>query len=70
MSVRGNRIMRSYFVEAEWMALRYDPIMQTYWRTHQGKDPKKILVKVARKLLSRTHAVIKTGIPYQAGVLS
>ena len=69
MSVRGNRIMRSYFVEAAWMALRYDPIMQTYWRKHQGKDPKKILVKVARKLLSRTHAAIKTGIPYQAGVL-
>ena len=70
MSVRGNRIMRSYFVEASWIALRYDPVLQAYWRTHQGKDPKKILIKIARKLLSRTHAVIKTGIPYQAGVVA
>jgi len=70
MSVRGNRIMRSYFVEAAWVALRHDPVMQSYWRTHQGKDPKKILIKVARKLLGRTYAVIKTGIPYQIGVVS
>lgn len=69
LSVRGNRIMRSYFVEASWVALRYDPIMQSYWRTHQGKDPKRILIKVARKLLSRTYAVIKTGVPYQVGVV-
>ena len=70
LSMRGNRLMRSYFVEASWIALRCDPILQSYWRTHQGKEPKKILIKVARKLLSRTHAVIKTGIPYQAGVVS
>jgi len=70
LSVRGNRIMRSYFVEASWIALRHDPVMQAYWRKHTGKDPKKILVKVARKLLGRTHAVIKTGIPYQTGVVA
>ena len=51
-------------------ALLCDPILQAYWRTHQGKEPKKILIKVAHKLLSRTHAVIKTGIPYQAGIVS
>lgn len=70
LSIRGNRIMRSYFVEASWIALRHDPIMQTYWRTHAGKDPKRILIKVARKLLSRTYAVIKTETPYQMGVVS
>lgn len=70
LSIRGNRIMRSYFVEASWIALRYDPILQSYWRSHQGKDPKRILIKIARKLLSRTHAVIKTGVPYQAGVVA
>lgn len=69
ISIRGNRIMRSYFVEASWIALRFDPVMQAYWRTHSGKDPKRILIKVARKLLSRTHAVIKTGIPYQSGLV-
>ena len=68
--MRGNRLMRSYFVETSWIALRCDPILQAYWRTNQGKEPKKILIKVAGKLLSRTHAVIKAGIPYQAGVVS
>lgn len=66
---RGNRIMRSYFVEAAWQALRYDPVMQHYYRSHAGKDSKAILVKVARKLLSRTLAVIKTETPYQIGVV-
>ena len=70
MSIRGNRTMRSYFVEAAWQALRYDPVMQEYWRTHKGKDPKRILIKVARKLLCRTRAVIVSGIPYQEGVLT
>ena len=70
LSIRGNRIMRSYFVEASWIAIRHDPVMQAYWRTHTGKDPKKILIKVARKLLSRTYAVIKAQTPYQAGVVA
>lgn len=66
---RGNRIMRSYFVEAAWQALRFDPVMQQYYRSHHGKDSKAILVKVARKLLSRTHAVIKSETPYEAGIV-
>lgn len=69
LSVRGNRIMRSYFVEASWIALRHDPVLQKYWRTHTGKDTNRILIKVARKLLSRTFAVIKTDTPYEIGIL-
>jgi transposase len=70
ISPRGNRYMRAYFVEAAWIALRRDPVMQAYWRTHPNKDPKGILIKVARKLLCRTLAVIKTGVPYQEGVVA
>lgn len=66
---RGNRIMRSYFVEASWQALRYDPAIQAYYRKHAGKDSKAILIKVARKLLNRTLAVIKTETPYETGVV-
>ena len=65
---RGNRYMRTYFVEAAWQALRTDPIMQNYFRCHVGKNPKAVLIKVARKLLNRTLAVIKTETPYQIGV--
>ncbi len=69
LNPRSHRLMRSYFVEATWQALRYDPVMQAYYRTHAGKDTKAILVKVARKLLSRTLAVIKTETPYQVAVV-
>ena len=44
--------------------------MQAYYRQHLGKDVKKIIVKVAHKLLSRTLAVIKTQIPYEIGVVA
>lgn len=66
---RANKIMRSYFVEASWQAIRADPVMQSYYRKHIHKDSKTTIIKIARKLASRTLAVIKTGIPYQPGVL-
>ena len=66
---RAHRLIRSYFIEASWQAIRTDPVMQSYYRKHQGKNVKGIIVKVARKLLSRTLAVIKTEIPYTIGVI-
>jgi transposase len=68
MNPRGHNLMRSYFIEASWQALRFDPVMQAYYRKHTGKDSKAILVKVAHKLLSRTLAVIKTETPYKTGL--
>jgi len=69
VSVRAHRLMRSYFIEASWQAIRADPVMQAYYRKHRGKNVKSIIVKIARKLLSRTLAVIKTDTPYQIGVV-
>lgn len=66
---RAHRLIRSYFIEASWQAIRTDPVMQQYYRKHYGKDTKKIIVKVARKLLSRTLAVIKTETPYEIGII-
>lgn len=66
---RAHRLMRSYFVEASWQAIRTDPVMQAYYRKHTGKNVKSIIIKVARKLLSRTLAVIKTEVPYTIGVV-
>lgn len=70
MNPRCHRLIRSYFVEAAWQAIRTDPVIQGYYRKHLGKDVKKIIVKVAHKLLSRTLAVIKTETPYEIGVIS
>lgn len=69
MSQRAHRPIRSYFIEASWQAIRTDPVMQGYYRKHQGRNVKSVIVKVARKLLSRTLAVIKTGTPYSIGVI-
>lgn len=69
VSMRAHRLIRSYFIEASWQAIRTGPVMQGYYRKHQGKNVKSVIVKVARKLLSRTLAVIKTGIPYEIGVV-
>jgi transposase len=66
---RAHRLMRSYFIEASWQAIRMDPVMQAYYRKHLGKNVKAVIVKIARKLLSRTLAVIKTEIPYEIGVV-
>ncbi len=69
VSMRAHRLIRSYFIEASWQAIRTDPVMQGYYRKHHGKNVKSVIVKMARKLLSRTLAVVKSGIPYQIGVL-
>lgn len=69
ITMRAHRLMRSYFIEASWQAIRTDPIMQAYYRKHVGKNVKSVIVKVARKLLSRTLAVIKTETPYVIGVV-
>ncbi|WP_205942955.1 IS110 family RNA-guided transposase [Pedobacter frigidisoli] len=62
---RCRGLLRSYIVEAAWVALRLDPQMQAYYRKHIGKNPKSIIVKIARKLLNRILSVIKTEKPYQ-----
>ncbi len=66
---RAKGLLRSYIIEASWQAVRFDPVLQEYYRSHYGKKPNKIIVKVARKLLSRIHAVIKTETPYQIGII-
>lgn len=62
-------ILRSYLVEAAWQAVRIDPVMQEYYRKHLGKKPNDIIVKVARKLLSRIYGVLRTETAYQIGLV-
>ena len=71
MTPRGNRLIRTYLIEAAWQAVRVDQALQDYYRVHlsQGKKSQDIIIKVARKLLSRIHAVIRTKTPYQIGVI-
>lgn len=67
---RANRHVRNMIVEASWIAIRTDPVMQNYYRSHAGKNSKAVIFKVGRKLLSKLLGVIKTETPYSIGVIS
>ena len=67
--MRAHRLLGRYFIQASWQAIRTDLVMQQYYCKHQGKNVKEVIVKIARKLLSRTLAVIKTQTPYEKGVI-
>jgi transposase len=65
LTSRSRSLLRSYIIEAAWIALRRNPELQTYYRKHAGKDSKSIIVKIAHKLVRSMLAVIKTEQPYQ-----
>jgi transposase len=69
VSPRANATIRSLIVESSWVAIRIDPVLQAYYRKHAQHNSKAALFKVAHKLLSRIHAVIKNQTPYQIGTL-
>ena len=62
---RSKGLLRSYLIEAAWVAIRRDPEMQAYYRKHFGKNIKNIIVKVAHKMVKRILSVIKNQTPYQ-----
>jgi transposase len=62
---RSRGQLRSYLIEAAWVAIRKDAEMQQYYRKHHGKNVKSIIVKVAHKMARRILSVIKTETPYQ-----
>ena len=62
---RSKGLIRSYLVEAAWVAIRRDPEMQAYYRKHFGNNIKNIIVKVAHKMVKRILSVIKNETPYQ-----
>ena len=61
---RSRSQLRTYLIEAAWIAIRKDPEMQQYYRKHQGKNVKSVIVKVAHKMARRILSVIKTETPY------
>lgn len=62
---RCKPLLRSYLIEAAWVAIRTDPSIQTYYRKHAARNSKSVIVKVAHKMCRRILSVIKTETPYQ-----
>jgi len=69
LTPRALRIMRSYLVEAAWQAVRIDPVLREYYKKHTGKKSNDIIVKVARKLLSRMYGILRTETEYVIGLI-
>lgn len=71
LTIRRHSQLRSDLIECAWTAKHTDPALQLYYH-HQlkkGKEPKLIIVKIARKLLSRIRYVWLSGRPYDPGVV-
>ena len=63
---RCNRHLLPLLIEAAWTAIRRCPVLLTYYRKHAGKNNKKVIVKVARKLALIAKAVALKKQAYQA----
>ncbi len=69
ITYRSKGLLRSYLIEAAWIAAKKDPALMQYYQERKGSDHKKLIIKLAAKTLSRIYHVIKTGEPYQLATL-
>lgn len=71
LTIRRHRQLRSDLIECAWTAKRTDPALSIFYHEQlkKGKEPKLIIVKIARKLLSRIRYVWLQEKPYESGVV-
>jgi transposase len=69
MQPRCNSHLRPLLVEASWKAIKKSRSLFAYYSKHAGKDNKKVIIKVARKLAMIAKGVAITGQPYQEDYL-
>jgi transposase len=64
---RGPKLLRAALVECAWCSLRYNAWARATWLRLQqnGCSKKKAIVALARKLLVRCWAILKTGQPWR-----
>jgi transposase len=64
---RGPKLLRAALVECAWCSLRYNPWARQVWLRLQanGLSKKKAVVALARKLLVRCWAILRTGQPWR-----
>jgi transposase len=67
---RNNLRLRSALVESAWIAIRNDPALSScYQKLSRRIGPNRAIIRIAKKLLNRTVHVLRTGEPYEQGVL-
>jgi len=72
LTIRRHRQLRSDLIECAWTAKRTDPALSLFYsqQLKRGKEPKLIIVKIARKLLSRIRYVWLNEMPYEKSVIN
>lgn len=70
ITYRHNSYLRPLLIEAAWQAVRADPAMLYYYqqRCKNGMNPKRAIVKVARKLLSKIMFVMRNRKEYERAI--
>ena len=71
LTIRRHCQLRSDLMECAWTAKRTDPALSLFYQEQlrKGKEPKLIIVKIARKLLSRIRYVWLNEKPYEKAVV-
>jgi transposase len=71
LTIRRHRQLRSDLIKCAWTAKRPDPALSLFYveQLRKGKEPKLLILKIARKLLSRIRYVWLTGKAYERGVM-
>ena len=70
LTVRKHKQLRSDLVESAWVAKRCDPAMTLYYQEQvKKKEVRVVIIKIARKLLSRVRYVLINQQPYEMGVV-
>ncbi len=60
ITIRKHAILRCYFIEAAWIAIRKDPAMTVAYEVYrQRMNYNKAIVKIARRLVNRVFFVLK-----------
>jgi transposase len=60
ITIRKHAILRCYFIEAAWIAIRKDPAMTVAYEAYrQRMNYNKAIVKIARRLVNRVFFVLK-----------
>lgn len=68
MTYRRHNALRSALVECAWTSIIKDPVMQQrYEELKKRHIPKRAIIIIARKLLSRIYFVLKNQQPYKLG---
>ena len=66
ISRQGNSTIRAMLIEAAWVAIRTDPALRkSYSKIAAGKNGKKAIVAIARKLIGRARALFRKGCDYE-----